>query len=114
MISAAAFGLACAALETHARSVERAQLLEALVDLARSGGLEVRLARASRDAELPAPRSDVCRVRDRVWVVLSGADPLDARIDVLAGAIRTHAGWLLAERYLPPALRVRLGDEDFA
>ena len=114
MISAAAFGLARAASEAHARSVERARLLETLVDLARRGGLEVRLARAPRDAELPAPCSDVCRVRDRVWVVLSGADPLDARIDVLAGAIRLHAGWLLADRYLPPALRVCLGDEDFA
>jgi hypothetical protein len=88
--------------------VSPAELLAALLELAAEVGLEVRRAPAAAGAgaEL-APSSGVCRLRDRLWVVLSGADPCERQIEVLAGALRGHAGaW--ETRYLPPAVRERL------
>ena len=87
--------------------------MEALVSLARDAGLEVRGASAERVDGDPAVVSNTCRVRGAVWVVLSSADPLDVRIDVLAGAIREHAGWIADTRFLPPAVRERLTPGDF-
>ena len=86
--------------------MDSAALLAALLDLAREGGLEVRGARAS--AGEPAPESAVCRVNDRVWVVLSEGDSVEIQIDVLADALRTHAAHLIEARYLAPAVRERL------
>ncbi len=86
--------------------MQGAALLEALIDLARESKLEVRRVEAVRDE--PPPTSAVCRVRGAVWVVLSAADPVDARIAVLAAALREHAGPRLEGRYLPPALRACL------
>ncbi len=88
--------------------MEGGELRDALAELARDAGLEVRTADArAAQPELP-PTSSVCRVRGVVWVILSSADPLDVQIDVLAGALRTHAAARLEDRYLPPAVRARL------
>ena len=84
-------------------------LLDQLLDIARAAGLEVRQtpARSAGEGDVP-PHSGVCRLRDRVWVVLVTSDGIDERIDVLAGALATHAREHLESRYLPPAIRDRL------
>ncbi len=86
------------------------EILEALLPLAKLGGLEVRRARAGGEA---AVESNTCRVRDRVFVVLSDGDPLERQIDVLAAAIRDHARDALEHGYLPPAVRERLAGDAF-
>ena len=88
--------------------MDSAALLNELLDLAREAGLEVRGARAS--AGEAAPESAVCRVKDRVWVVLSTADPVEIQIDVVVDALRTHAAHLIEARYLAPAVRERLAE----
>jgi len=100
--------------------MEAAELLEQLLDLARAAGLEVREARAGQvrrtrtgqmgEAEI-TPHSGICRVRGRVWVVLVPADAVEERIDVLGRALATHAREFLVSRYLPPAIRARLGPD---
>lgn len=83
--------------------------LRELCELAREAGLEVRSIRGSGGGEgEPAAASAVCRVRGQTWVVLSAADSLDRRIEVLAAALREFAAEWLESRYLPPALRARL------
>ena len=82
--------------------------MQALLGLAREAGLEVRSASGSGTE--PPPPSAVCRVKGEPWVVLSTADPVEIRLDVLAGALREHAGGFLAGRFLPPAVRERLGE----
>jgi hypothetical protein len=86
--------------------VERADLLDQLVALAREAGLEVRAAQGA-ESGLPLT-SGVCRVRGALWVVVVPSDPLEDRIEVVAEALRTHASAFLEARYLPPALRERL------
>jgi hypothetical protein len=81
------------------------ELLERLIGLAEEAGIAVRIARAG-ESELP-PRSGLCRVRGRPLLVVSAAEPLDARIEAVAAALRAHGG-LLEERFLPPAVRERL------
>lgn len=81
------------------------EVLEALDRLAREVGLEVRRVPAAADAEAS---SGVCRLRGRVWVLLSPADPPRRRVAVLAAALREHAGPALESRYLPPAVRAQL------
>lgn len=88
--------------------MDDAELLEAMIGLAREAGLEVRRTRAGGGDE-PPPASAVCRVRGSVWIVLSAADPPAVHLDVVAGALRSHAGWLIEGRYLPPAVRERVG-----
>ncbi len=89
--------------------MEKAALLEALLDLARAGELEVRFVRRNLAAEPEvAPASGTCRVRGKIWVLLSTADPVEVHLDVLAEALRTHAAPLIEGRYLPPAVRLRL------
>ena len=84
-----------------------ADLLDQLGDLARAAGLEVcAIARAGPD-ERETP-SGTCRLNGVVWVMLSEADSLDDRVDVLAAALASHAADLLESRYLPPAIRERL------
>ena len=87
------------------------QIHEELLALARSAGFDVRRSsgRLGQDADLPIA-SGVCRVRGAIWVILSAAESLEERSDVLAGALKLHAGSLLEDRYLPPAVRARLGD----
>ncbi len=89
--------------------MEPADLMQALVELADEAGLEVRVASAGSrgDPDLPTA-SGVCRVREATWVVLSQSDSVEVQLDVLAGALKSHAGALLEERYLPPAVRQRL------
>jgi hypothetical protein len=82
------------------------ELLDALVALAEEAGVTVRVARAG-DSELP-PRSGLCRVRGSWLLVLSAAEPLEARIDAAAAALDTHGRALLEGRFLPPAVRERL------
>jgi hypothetical protein len=84
--------------------VEPAELLRFLVDFAGEAGIQVRAA-AGAEAAL---ESALCRVRGELWLVLVPADPLEHRIDVVVRALRAHAGTLLEERWLPPAVRERL------
>ena len=86
--------------------MEPRQLLDALVALAAEAGITVRVARAG-ESELP-PRSGLCRVRGNLVLVLSAAEPLEARIEAAAAALRTHGAALLEGRFLPPAVRERL------
>lgn len=86
------------------------ELLSQLVDLADEVDLEVRRAGRGPTGEGEPPvASGVCRVRGRVWVVLSAGDTVEERIRVLAGALRSHAGEQLEARWLPPAVRACLG-----
>ena len=84
-----------------------AELLEQLGELALAAGLTLRTHRGG-DAEQRAG-SGVCRVRGEIWIVLAADDPLAERIEVLAQALRVHAADYLESRYLPPAVRERLG-----
>lgn len=90
-------------------SVDPAQQLEALLELADAAGIEVHSLGSGAGAagELP-PTSAVCRVRDAVWVVLCAGDPVERHIDVLSAALREHAADFLEQRFIPPALRARL------
>ena len=81
-------------------------MLELLTGLAEEAGIPVRVARAG-DSELP-PRSGVCRVRGRLLLVVSASEPVEARIDAVADALRTHSAAWLEGRFLPPAVRERL------
>jgi hypothetical protein len=51
-------------------------------------------------------------VRGEIWIVLAADDPPSIRIEVLTGALRAHASGYLESRYLPPAVRERLGPGD--
>ena len=82
-------------------------LLDQLSDLARAAGLEVRKIGRAGEGERETP-SGTCRVKGAVWVLLSPADSLDERIDVLAAALARHASDFLEGRYLPPAIRERV------
>jgi hypothetical protein len=86
--------------------VEPQPLLDLLIGLAEEAGIAVRVARAG-ESELP-PRSGLCRVRGRLLLVVSAAEPLEARIEAVAAALREHGGALLEARFLPPAVRERL------
>jgi hypothetical protein len=90
------------------------ELLDQLRDLARAAGIEVRQipgAGAGSGEGEPATGSGICRVKGRIWVLLAARDSLDEHIDVLALALRDHAREFLEARYLPPAVRERLGVE---
>jgi len=84
-----------------------ADLLDQLGDLARAAGLEVSAIARAGPGERETP-SGTCRLNGVVWVMLSEADSLDDRVDVLAAALASHAADLLESRYLPPAIRERL------
>ena len=87
------------------------ELLDQLTDLARAAGLEVREIRgAPGEGDLSAS-SGTCRVKGRIWVLLAASDSLDERIDVLGRALAEHANEFLESRYLPPAVRERLGTD---
>lgn len=87
--------------------MELSELLTRLMDLSRELGLAVREVRAGAEGDPPVA-SGVCRVRGETWVVLAASDDLEQRIEVLAGALKSHAGAVLEGRYLPPAVRARL------
>lgn len=84
------------------------ELLRELLALADEVGLRVRPIRGAGGEGESSASSAVCRVRGETWVVLSGADSVEERIEVLARALREWPGARLDERYLPPALRARL------
>ncbi len=84
--------------------MQAADLMQALLDLADEVGLEVRPVRAGVEGEPPLA-SGVCRVKGRIWLVLSSADPVDVQIASLGSALVAHAGDALEERFLPPAVR---------
>jgi hypothetical protein len=84
-----------------------ADLLDQLGDLARAAGLEIRSIGRAGPGERETP-SGTCRVNGAVWVMLSEADSLDDRVEVLAAALAEHAADQLESRYLPPAIRARL------
>ena len=90
--------------------MELSELLERLAELAREAGLEVRELRAGAEGD-SSPASGVCRVRGETWVLLAASDGLERRVEVLAQALKTHAGHILEGRYLPPALRERLSKQ---
>ena len=82
------------------------ELIEAMLELANDLDLEVRVAGSALTPGSDAPLvSAVCRLKGRLWVVLSTADPASAQIEVLARGLRLQGGAALEERYLPPALR---------
>lgn len=89
--------------------MQPAELMEALLELAGEAGLEVRTAGVSATADAEGSlASGVCRVQDKVFVVLSRSDPVDVQIEVLGDALREHAAAFIEGRYLPPAVRARL------
>jgi hypothetical protein len=82
------------------------ELRDALADLAREAGMDVRVTSGAREVEPGIPiQSGVCRVRGVWWVVLAGDDPVESHVEMLAGALRDHAAGWLESRYLPPAVR---------
>ena len=92
--------------------MEPSAILEALLDLAREAGLEVRaVGRAGLEAGESPPGSAVCRVKGDVWVMLSSVDPVVVQLEVLASALRDHAANVIADRHLPPAVRELLDSE---
>ena len=86
--------------------MQPAELMDALLALAKDAGLEVR--GASRSGSEGPPPNGVCRVRGEVWVVLSSIDPVEVQLDVLSDALKTHCGDFIESHYLPPAVRARL------
>jgi hypothetical protein len=82
-------------------------LLDQLADLARAAAITVRVIDRSRDGERET-RSGACLVNGEVWVMLSPAESIEERVDVLAAALATHAADFLEARYLPPAIRARI------
>jgi hypothetical protein len=95
--------------------VEPAQLLAALLELARDVGLPVRALGGGADAAAAPPASSAaCRVRGELWVLLAESDPVARRVEVLARTLCRHAPDLLERRYLPPAVRECLEARGFA
>jgi hypothetical protein len=86
----------------------QAEIMEALLDLAREASLEVKLVGGLGEGLEGPATSAVCRVKGRTWVVLSRTDPADAQLRVLADALRTFAPELIENRYLPPAVREQI------
>jgi hypothetical protein len=81
-------------------------LLERLVELARETDLSVqRVGRAPAVDGVSPSASSVCRVRGELRVMLSDADPLSRRIQVLARALAEARAAQLEGRFLPPAVR---------
>lgn len=90
--------------------MQPAELMEALLEIAASAEIEVRSARPGAPADGDwIIESGVCRLRGKLFVVLSPSDSVDEQLDVLARALREHAPEALEGRYLPPAVRARLG-----
>jgi len=82
---------------------------DALAELAREAGIDVRVLSGPGEVEPGLPvESGLCRVRGRPWVILAPRDPVARHVEVLARALREHADEWLEGRFLPPALRERL------
>ncbi|MEE3328279.1 MAG: hypothetical protein VX252_13155 [Myxococcota bacterium] len=84
--------------------VDEADILEMLFELAREAGFEIRAAgRLSPDD--PPLLSGVCRLRGRLYIVLSANESVPMQIEALASALRDNAAESLQNRHLPPAIR---------
>ena len=84
--------------------VDEVDILEALFELASEAGFEIRAAgRLALDD--PPLESGVCRLRGRLYVVLSANESAAMQIHTLAAALREHAAEILDHRHLPPAIR---------
>jgi hypothetical protein len=88
--------------------MEAAELLDALLALAAEHDLPVRRISGSTLDGLGPSASGACVLRGRRLVLLCAADPLERQLEILARALREHAGEALDGRFLPPALRVCL------
>lgn len=89
--------------------MEREELLQQLVSLARESGIAVRSDGAVRGPEGESgPRSGLCRLRGEPLLVLLASDGVEDRIAAAAQALRQVAPDLLEGRYLPPAVREAL------
>jgi hypothetical protein len=89
--------------------MEDAALLAALLELAEELGLAVRRLPADAAFDGVGPSgSGLCTLRGQRMAWLSAADPPERQVDVLARALREHAGDSLEMRFLPPAIRERL------
>ena len=86
--------------------MQLSEVLEALLELAAEVQLEVRILKGDRaeDTEFP-PTSSCCRVKGKVWVMLSPNDPVELHLEVLGQALKNEAGTRLEDRFLPPAIR---------
>ena len=81
-------------------------LLEALLVLADSAELEVRILTAAAAASDFSPMgSAACRVGTRIWVVLSPDDPSAHQSEVLGEALSRYRSEFLEGRFMAPALR---------
>lgn len=89
--------------------MEPVALLDCLVGLAEEAGIRVRVLprSAAREGET-LPASGLCRLRGEWVLILAAGEPLSARIDAVAEALRRQAGSFLEGRFLPPAVRERL------
>lgn len=86
--------------------MEPSQILEALLEVARQAGLEVRpVGRGGLEPGEPQAGSGVVRLKGRVYVMLSSIDPVAIQLEVLARAVREHAGDWIEGHHLPPAVR---------
>ena len=89
--------------------MDDAALLAALLELAEELGLPVRRLPADAAFDGVGPTgSGLCTLRGRRMVWLAASDPPERQVDVLARALREHAGESLEMRFLPPAIRERL------
>ena len=86
-----------------------AEVLQELVALCREAGVEVRRVRAGAEAPGEGAASSACRVRGRPWLVIFEGEGVEERIAAAAEALRRFAPELVEGRYLPPAVRARLG-----
>lgn len=84
--------------------MDEADILEALFELARDEGFEIRAAgRLAPDD--PPLLSGVCRLRGKLYIVLSANESVPMQIEAMASALRENAGESLHNRHLPPAIR---------
>ncbi len=90
--------------------MEGPALLDALVELARELGVEVRgMPRSPGPEGNRGARSGACRIGGRTWLLLAAGDPLEDRIQAAVDALcRFVPSDALEGRYLPPAVRERL------
>ena len=85
------------------------EILEDLVALAESAGLPVQRVPRGRATEGGPPvASAACRFGSQWRIVLVASDTLEARIVVVAEALREHRREWLEARHVPPALRQHL------
>ena len=89
--------------------MEPSETLTALLEVAERAGLEVRpVGRKGLEPGEPQPGSGVVRLKGRVFVMLSSVDPVAIQLEILAGALREHAGDWIEQHHLPPVVRALL------